>query len=89
MDEARIDKLTDWPVANYFSSCYFICPMMSSMLSLFLLQVLEKLALVILDVLVHSELAIFTGIQLIVSKRQELPYICIFIGIFIVFVVFT
>ena len=94
MGEVRLYEFTDKPAVNHFSLCYYICLMMSSMfpliaLQVFPLQVLDKWDLVVLDFGILTWLSIFTGIQISVSNRQELLYVYIFIGIFIVFFVFT
>ena len=44
---------------------------MSSIFYLFSHQVLDELYLVVLDLLIFSELAIFAGIQISVSDKQE------------------
>ena len=59
------------------------------MFCLYPLQVLDNFDLVVLDFKIISELAIFTGVWLSVSNRKEFLYVHIFIGIFIVFVVFA
>ena len=58
--------------------------MMSCMFSLFYLQALEKLDSGVFNFWLFSELAIWTGILPGVLNTQEILYVRIFIGIFVV-----
>ena len=83
-------KLIDWlacvTLNFYYINLFFI---MSLMFSLFSLEVIEKSDFSGFDIFDIFRIGYFTGIWLGVSNMQEFLYVHIFIGIFIIFVVFV